>query len=121
LKPQNKNPGDVLAVCLQFYYPTNKNNFVKLPLPIITRPRARRGEFLPDEALIFKTMAARADSALFGAIISNQHHVLRSLCKDRPAITQNLRPPSHPFELPATCSDSRNFLPRLMYQDIHVY
>jgi len=43
--------------------------------------RARRGGFLPDEAPTFKTMAARADSALFGAIINNQHHVPRSLCK----------------------------------------
>jgi len=78
--------------------------------------RARRGGFLPDEAPTFKTIAAWADSTLFGAIISNQHHVLRSLCKDRPDITYNLRPRSLLFELPV--SDSRNFLPRLMYQDI---
>jgi len=32
--------------------------------------RARRGGFLPDEAPTFKTMAAGADSALFGAIIT---------------------------------------------------
>src|SRR6218665_1272495 len=55
------------------------------------------GGFLPDEAPTFKTMAARADSALFGAIINNQHHVLRSLCKERPAMTYNLRPRSHAF------------------------
>jgi len=65
----------------------------------------------------FKTMAVRADSVLFGAIISNQHHVLRSLCKERPTIIYNLRPRPHPFEL--LVSDSRNFLPRLMYQDIY--
>src|SRR6218665_294401 len=40
--------------------------------------RARRSGFLPDEAPNFKTVAARANSTLFGAIISNQHHVLRS-------------------------------------------
>src|SRR6218665_1472159 len=78
--------------------------------------RARRGGFLADEAPTFKTMAARADSALFGAIISNQHHVLRSLCKECPTITYNLHPRSHPFEFPV--SDIPNFLPRLMYQDI---
>src|SRR6218665_3307811 len=72
---------------------------------------------LPAEAPTLKTMAARADSAHFGAIISNQHHVLRSLCKESPAITYNLRPRSYPFELPD--SDCRNFLSRLMYQDIY--
>src|SRR6218665_2558979 len=46
--------------------------------------RARRGGFLPDEAPTFTTMAARAGSALFGAIISNEHHVLRFMCRSVP-------------------------------------
>src|SRR6218665_1912423 len=41
---------------------------------------AKRGDFLPDDAPSFRDMAARADSNLFGSIISNPHHVLRCLC-----------------------------------------
>jgi|SRR6218665_1133 len=64
----------------------------------------QQGGFLPDEAPTFKTMAARTDSELFGAIISNQHHVLRTLCRLRSA------PPSY-----ITCAhDSINLSFRLV-------
>src|SRR6218665_1593412 len=53
--------------------------------------RAKMGGFLPDDAPSYRDMATSADSNLFGSIISNPHHVLRGLCKERPAIQYNLR------------------------------
>ena len=51
--------------------------------------RAKRGGFLPDDAPSFRDMVARADSNLFGSIISKPHHVLRCLCRECPAIPYN--------------------------------
>src|SRR6218665_3078445 len=76
--------------------------------------RARRGGFLSDDAPTFKTMAARADPTFF-AWGNNQQSTptptpyTPCTCLEHTAITYNLRPRSHPFELPD--SDSRNFLP----------
>src|SRR6218665_3918965 len=81
--------------------------------------RTKRGGFLPDDAPSFRDMAARADSNLFGSIISNPHHVLRCLCRESPAIQYNLRSRPHPFDLPER--NNKNFLPRMMYLDIYSF
>ena len=72
--------------------------------------RAKRGGFLPDEALSLREMAAQADSTLLQTIISNPNHVLRNLCTLRPTIQYLIRrcPRPHPFDLPI--SRNRNFL-----------
>jgi len=49
--------------------------------------RAKSGGFLLDDAHSFRDKAASADSNLFWSIISSPHHVLRCLCKERPANT----------------------------------
>src|SRR6218665_336259 len=77
----------------------------------------------------FKTMAALADSTLFRAVISIQHGVFTQAAPNmvlgaacvKSAFSShtayNLRPRSHPYELPD--SDSRIFLPCKMYQGIY--
>ena len=63
--------------------------------------RAKIGGFLPDDAPSFRDMVASADSNRLGSIISNLNHVLRCLCKERPAIQY-----------------TKNFLSRMMLLDI---
>ena len=79
--------------------------------------RAKRGNYLPEDDRSFASLATQADSSLFQSIVSNPDHVLRHLCQERPASQYNLRPRPHPFVLPT--SDTKNFLPRLLYKDIY--
>lgn len=62
-------------------------------------------------------LCTRADRTLFKAVSNNPSHILHPLLPPRTNHNYNLRHRAHPFTLPA--KDSRNFIPRMLYQDIY--
>jgi len=71
--------------------------------------RAKRHGFIPEDGPSFESLALQMDRTLFQAIFRNPDHVLRHLCRERPALPYTLHPRPHPFVL--LTRDDKNFLP----------
>src|SRR6218665_1609290 len=81
--------------------------------------RLKRRGFLSAETPDVVTLVSEAENRLFQAIIGDRNHVLRKHFPDIKRSNYNLRPRAHELTLPL--KDDRNFIPRLLFRDIHVY
>src|SRR6218665_278692 len=78
---------------------------------------AAEGGFLPAQDPSFGDLAAEADRKLFRAVVTDPRHVLSRLLPEVKSTSYNLRPRAHCFVLPT--KDTRNFIPRMLYEKIH--
>ena len=76
--------------------------------------KMQRLQFLSSDIEPLTMMAEAADARLMRAVSVNDAHVLRRLFPPTAQRHYNMRPRSHPFELPA--KDDRNFIPRILYK-----
>src|SRR5688572_9123412 len=76
--------------------------------------KMQRLQFLSSDIEPLTMMAEAADVRLLRAVTVNDAHVLRSLFPPTAQRHYNMRPRSHPFQLPA--KDDRNFIPRILYK-----
>src|SRR6218665_2003309 len=88
---------------------------------LLSHPRmggpAAEGGFLLAQVRSFGDLAAEADRRLLRAVVADPGHVLSRLLPEVKSTSYNLGPRAHCFVLPP--KDTRNFIPRMLYEKIY--